>query len=272
MSFVTTKDGTQIYYREYGEGQPFVFSHGWPLNADAWDGQMLFLAKNGFRVIAHDRRGHGRSDQPATGNDMDHYADDLAAVIEALDLTDAILVGHSTGGGEIARYVGRHGTARVAKMVFIGAVTPMMKQGAANPDGVPQEVFDGIRQAVLDNRSGFYMAFPDTFFGWDRGRPKDESQRMAFWMQGMAGGAYGQYLCVEQFSATDFTDDLKAIDVPALIIHGDADSVVPIDITARKAVDIIADASLSVYEGATHAIPAQEPDRLNHDLMAFARS
>ena len=165
MSFVTTKDGTQIYYREYGEGQPFVFSHGWPLNADAWDGQMLFLANNGFRVIAHDRRGHGRSDQPPTGNDMDHYADDLAAVIEALDLTDAILVGHSTGGGEIARYVGRHGTARVAKMVFIGAVTPVMKQGTDNPDGVPQEVFDGIRQAVLDNRSGFYMECPDIFFG-----------------------------------------------------------------------------------------------------------
>jgi non-heme chloroperoxidase len=271
MSFVTTADGTQIYYREYGEGQPFVFAHGWPLNADAWDGQMLFLANNGFRVIAHDRRGHGRSDQPATGNDMDHYADDLAAVMDALDLKDAILVGHSTGGGEIARYVGRHGTSRVAGMVFIGAVIPTMAISPANPDGVPMEVFDGIRKAVLDNRSGFYTTFPDTFFGWDQGMPEEDGLRMAFWSQGMAGGAHAQYECVAQFSESDFTEDLAAIDVPALIIHGDADTVVPIDITARKAVEIITDAKLSVYEGATHAIPAQEQGRLNQDLMAFAR-
>ncbi|WAC23623.1 alpha/beta fold hydrolase [Blastomonas sp. SL216] len=271
MSFVTTADGTQIYYREYGEGQPFVFAHGWPLNADAWDGQMLFLANNGFRVIAHDRRGHGRSDQPATGNDMDHYADDLAAVMDALDLKDAILVGHSTGGGEIARYVGRHGTSRVAGMVFIGAVIPTMAKSPANPGGVPMEVFDGIRKAVLDNRSGFYMTFPDTFFGWDQGRPEEDGLRMAFWSQGMAGGAHAQYQCVAQFSETDFAEDLAAIDVPALIIHGDADSIVPIDTTARIAATLIADATLSVYEGATHAIPAQDQDRLNQDLLAFAR-
>ncbi len=272
MSFVTAKDGTRIHYREFGEGQPFVFSHGWPLNADAWDGQMLFLANNGFRVIAHDRRGHGRSDQPATGNDMDQYADDLAAVMDALDLKDAILVGHSTGGGEITRYVGRHGTSRVAKMVLIGAVTPVMAKGPNNPDGVPMEVFDGIRKAVLDNRSGFYMTFPDTFFGWDQGRAEEDGLRMAFWSQGMVGSAYAQYLCVKQFSESDFTEDLKRIDVPTLIIHGDDDQVVPIDITARKAAEIVADATLSVYEGATHAIPVQEQDRLNQDLLAFARS
>lgn len=272
MGFATAKDGTKIFYREFGEGQPFVFSHGWPLNADAWDGQMLFLANNGYRVIAHDRRGHGRSEQPATGNDMDTYADDLAAVIDALDLKDAILVGHSTGGGEIARYVGRHGTARVAKMVLVGAVTPVMKVGPENPDGVPQEVFDGIRKAVLDNRSGFYMSFPDTFYGWDIGNEKDESLRWAFWQQGMSGSAYAQYECVRQFSETDFTEDLKKINVPTLVVHGDTDHVVPIDITARKAVRIIPDAKLSVYEGSTHAIPTIDQDRLNEELLAFAKS
>lgn len=272
MSYVTAKDGTQIYYREYGEGQPFVFSHGWPLNADAWDGQMLYLANNGYRVIAHDRRGHGRSEQTPRNNDMDTYADDLAAVIEALDLTDAILVGHSTGGGEVARYVGRHGTARVAKVVLVGAVTPVMKRGPNNPDGVPQEVFDGIRQAVLDNRSGFYMNFPDTFFGWDIGKPKDESLRFAFWMQGMSGGARAQYECVEQFSESDFTEDLKAIDVPTLIVHGDTDHVVPIDITARRAVEIAPQARLLVYEGGTHAIPTMDQDKFNQDLLAFAKA
>lgn len=271
MAYVTAKDGTRIFYREFGQGRPIVFSHGWPLNADAWDGQMLFLAENGFRVIAHDRRGHGRSDQPATGNDMDTYADDLAAVIEALDLKDAVLVGHSTGGGEIARYVGRHGTGRVGKMVLVGAVTPLMKRGPTNPDGLPQDVFDGIRKAVLDNRSGFYLSFPDTFFGWDIGFPKDESLRLAFWQQGMAGSAYAQYQCVQQFSETDFTDDLKKIDVPLLVIHGDADHVVPIDITAKRAVEIAPHATLSIYEGAPHAIPTINRDRLNADLLAFAR-
>ena len=272
MPYVTASDGTQIFYREYGEGRPIVFSHGWPLNGDAWDGQMLFLANNGFRVVAHDRRGHGRSDQPAAGNDMDHYADDLGAVLDTLDLNDAVLVGHSTGGGEIAHYVGRHGTARVGKMVFIGAVVPLMKQGPTNPDGLPQAVFDGIRKSVLDNRSGFYLSFPDVFFGFDKGVPKDEGFRYAFWQQGMAGGAHGQYECVEQFSGVDFTDDLKAIDVPVLIVHGDADNIVPIDITARRAAEIIADATLKVYEGAPHAVPTICQDRLNADLLAFARS
>jgi len=272
MGFVTTKDGTKIFYREFGEGQPFVFSHGWPLNSEAWDGQMLFLANNGFRVIAHDRRGHGRSDQPAKNNDMDTYADDLAAAIEALDLKDAILVGHSTGGGEVTRYIGRHGTGRVAKAVLVGAVTPVMKAGPNNPDGVPGEVFDGIRKAVLDNRSGFYLSFPEVFFGWDVGKPKDEGMRMAFWQQGMAGSAYAQYQCVRQFSETDFTEDLKKIDVPTLIIHGDADHVVPIDITAKKAAKLAPMATLKIYEGSPHAIPATDQDRLNADLLAFARS
>lgn len=271
MGFVTAKDGAQIYFREFGEGQPFVFSHGWPLNGDAWDGQMLFLAAQGFRVIAHDRRGHGRSEQTPRGNDMNTYADDLAAVIEHLDLKNAILVGHSTGGGEVARYVGRHGTGRVAKVVLVGAVTPVMKLGPNNPDGLPQEVFDGIRKAVADNRSGFYMAFPDTFFGWDIGVPKDESLRLAFWQQGMAGGAFAQYECVQQFSETDFTEDLKAIDVPTLIVHGDTDHVVPIHITAQRAVNIVPDATLKVYEGGTHAIPTINQDAFNADLLAFAR-
>lgn len=272
MAFVTTKDGTLIFYRDFGQGRPIVFSHGWPLNADAWDGQMLFLAQNGFRVIAHDRRGHGRSDQPAQGNDMDTYADDLATVIEALDLKDAILVGHSTGGGEIARYVGRHGSARVGKMVLVSAVTPLMKKGDTNPEGLPEEVFDGIRKAVLDNRSGFYLSFPEVFFGWDTGIAKDEGFRMAFWQQGMSGSASSQYACVAQFSETDFTDDLRKIDVPVLIVHGDTDHVVPIDITARKAARTIPNATLTVYEGAPHAVPTIFQDRLNADLLAFAQS
>lgn len=270
MSFITTPDGTSIFYRDFGQGRPIVFSHGWPLNADAWDGQMLYLAAHGFRVIAHDRRGHGRSDHTAIGNDMDTYADDLAAVIEALDLRDAVLVGHSTGGGEVARYIGRHGTARVGKAVLVGAVTPVMKKGPNNPEGLPQDVFDGIRQAVLDNRSGFYLSFPDVFFGWDIGVPKDESLRYAFWQQGMSGSAWSQYLCVQQFSETDFTDDLAKIDVPTLIIHGDTDHVVPIDITARRAATMIKDATLLVYEGGTHAIPIINQDRFNADLAAFA--
>ncbi|WCT74424.1 alpha/beta hydrolase [Sphingomonas naphthae] len=272
MSYVTTADGTRIFYRDFGQGQPIVFSHGWPLNADAWDGQMLFLSQNGFRVIAHDRRGHGRSDQPATGNEMDTYADDLATVIDALDLTDAILVGHSTGGGEISRYVGRHGTARVAKMVLLGAVTPIMVKTADNPDGVPIEVFDGVRKAVADNRSQFYLDFPETFFGFNRGVPASEGLRQAFWQQGMSGGAFGQYACVRQFSESDFTADLKAIDVPTLVIHGDADQVVPFATTGKVAATLVPDASLIVYEGAPHGFPATHQDRLNADLLAFARS
>jgi non-heme chloroperoxidase len=271
MSFVSTKDGTRIYYREYGEGQPFVFSHGWPLNADAWDGQMLFLANNGFRVIAHDRRGHGRSDQPSKNNDMDTYADDLAAVIEALDLKDAILVGHSTGGGEVARYIGRHGTGRVARVVLVGAVTPVMKVGPNNPDGVPQDVFDGIRKAVLDNRSASTCPSrtPST-----AGTSAIRRTRACVSPSGSRAcrAAHAQYECVQQFSETDFTEDLKKIDVPTLIVHGDSDHVVPIDITARKAVTIVPNATLAIYEGGTHAIPTINQDKFTADLLAFARS
>ncbi len=272
MNFVTTADDTNIFYRDFGQGQPIVFSHGWPLNADAWDGQMLFMSQNGYRVIAHDRRGHGRSDQPATGNDMDTYADDLAAVIEALDLKDVILVGHSTGGGEIARYVGRHGTARVAKMVLLGAVTPIMAKTDSNPAGVPLEVFDGVRKAVLDNRSQFYLDFPDVFFGFNQGVPKNEGWRYAFWQQGMSGGINGQYECVKQFSETDFSEDLKRMTVPTLVIHGDADQVVPFATTGKIAAALAPNASLIVYEGAPHGFPATHQDRLNADLLAFARS
>jgi non-heme chloroperoxidase len=233
---------------------------------------MLFLSLNGFRVIAHDRRGHGRSDQPATGNDMDTYADDLAAVIEGLDLKDAILVGHSTGGGEIARYVGRHGTARVAKMVLLGAVTPIMAKTASNPEGVPLDVFDGVRKAVLDNRSQFYLDFPEVFFGFNKGIAKNEGWRSAFWQQGMSGGIQGQYACIEQFSETDFTDDLRKIDVPTLVIHGDADQVVPFATTGKMAASIVPGATLTVYEGAPHGFPATHQDRLNADLLAFAKA
>jgi len=273
MSFVTTKDGTRIFYRDFGQGQPFVFSHGWPLNADAWDGQMLFLAQNGFRVIAHDRRGHGRSDQPANGNDMDTYADDLAAVIEALDLKDVILVGHSTGGGEITRYITRHGAGRVAKLVLLGAVTPLMGAVNGNDDGVPIAVVDGVRKATLDNRSQFFLDFPDIFFGMNKpGAVKSEGWRYAFWQQGMMGGIHGQYACIEQFWATDFREEMKSITVPALVVHGDGDEVVPFATTGKRSAEILPNATLKVYEGAPHGFPATHQDRLNADLLAFARN
>ncbi|TAJ71445.1 MAG: alpha/beta hydrolase [Phenylobacterium sp.] len=273
MSFVTTKDGTRIFYKDWGQGQPVVFSHGWPLSADAWDGQMLFMAQNGYRVIAHDRRGHGRSDQPAAGNDMDTYADDLAAVIEALDLKDAILVGHSTGGGEIAHYIGRHGTSRVAKMVLIGAVPPTMVRSEAYPNGLPIDVFDGIRKAVLDNRSQFYLDLPTAFFGFNReGARVSEGLRQSFWAQGMQGSVLGQYLCVREFSEVDYTEDLKKIDVPALVVHGDDDQIVPIGNAGLLSAKIIPNAMLKVYEGAPHGLTATHQERLNADLLAFARS
>jgi non-heme chloroperoxidase len=273
MSFVTTKDGTRIFFKDWGQGQPVVFSHGWPLSADAWDGQMLFMAQNGFRVIAHDRRGHGRSDQPAAGNDMDTYADDLAAVIEHLDLKDAILVGHSTGGGEIVHYVGRHGTSRVAKMALIGAVPPTMARSEAYPSGLPIEVFDGIRKAVLDNRSQFYLDLPTAFFGFNReGAQVSEGLRQSFWAQGMQGSVLGQYLCVREFSEVDYTDDLQKIDVPALVIHGDDDQIVPIGNAGLLSAKIIPNATLKIYEGAPHGLTATHQDRLNADLLTFARS
>ena len=274
MSFITTKDGTRIFYKDWGakDAQPVVFSHGWPLSADAWDGQMLFMVQQGYRVIAHDRRGHGRSDQPATGNDMDSYADDLAAVIEALDLKQAVLVGHSTGGGEIAHYVGRHGTARVAKMVLVGAVPPTMAKSDAYPNGLPLSVFDDIRKGVADNRSQFYLDLAIPFFGFNReGVSVNEGLQKSFWGQGMAGSMLGQYLCIREFSEVDYTDDLKAIDVPTLVIHGDDDQMVPIGNAGLLSAEIIADATLKIYEGAPHGLTATHQDRFNADLLAFIK-
>jgi non-heme chloroperoxidase len=275
MSFVTTADGTRIFYKDWGskDAQPVVFSHGWPLSADAWDGQMLFLLQQGYRVIAHDRRGHGRSDQPDTGNDMDTYADDLAAVIEALDLRNVVLVGHSTGGGEIAHYVGRHGTARVAKMVLVGAVPPRMAVSDIYPGGLPLSVFDGIRKGVADNRSQFYLDLSTPFFGFNReGAQVSDGLRQSFWRQGMQGSIVGQYLCVHEFSEVDYAPDLKAIDVPTLFIHGNDDQIVPIGNAAELAVKMVPGAELKVYEGAPHGLTATHQDRFNADLLAFIKA
>jgi len=271
MRFVTAKDGTNIFYRDFGQGRPIVFSHGWPLSSDAWDGTMQFLANAGFRVVAHDRRGHGRSDASATGNDMDTYADDLAAVIDALDLKDAILVGHSTGGGEITRYVTRHGTARVAKLVLLGAVTPLMGATAGNDDGVPVAVVDGVRKALIDNRSQLLLDLADVFFGMDvEGAPKSEGWRQDFWHQGMTADVNALYLCVEQFWASDFREEMKSIEIPVLVIHGDADHVVPYATTGKRSAEILPNATLITYEGAPHCFPKTHQDRLNADLLAFA--
>lgn len=275
MSFITTKDGAEIFFKDWGarDGQPIVFSHGWPLSGDAWDGQMLFMAQQGYRVIAHDRRGHGRSTQTADGNDMDTYADDLAAVVEALDLKDIVLVGHSTGGGEITRYVGRHGTGRVAKMMLVGAVPPTMAKSEAYPNGLPISVFDGIRAGVAANRSKFYLDLTTPFYGFDReGAETDEGLRQAFWAQGMAGSIAGQYACIREFSEVDYTDDLKKIDVPTLIIHGDADQIVPIGNSAELSSKIVKGAQLKVYEGGSHGLAQIQQDRFNADLLSFVQS
>jgi non-heme chloroperoxidase len=275
MSFVTTPDGTNIFFKDWGakDAQPVVFSHGWPLCADAWDGQMLFLLQHGYRVIAHDRRGHGRSDQPGFGNDMDSYADDLAAVIEALDVKDAILVGHSTGGGEVARYVGRHGTSRVAKAVLVGAVPPVMVSTAEWPGGLDISVFDGIRKGVADNRSQFYLDLAIPFYGFNRdGAAVNEGLRQSFREQGMQGGIVGQYACIREFSEVDYTEDLRRIDVPLLVIHGDADQIVPIGHAGELSAKIVPHATLKVYPGAPHGLAATHQDQLNADLLAFARS
>ncbi|SDP26377.1 non-heme chloroperoxidase [Ralstonia sp. 25mfcol4.1] len=270
MSYITTQDGTRIFYKDWGTGRPVVFSHGWPLHADAWDAQMLFLAQHGFRVIAHDRRGHGRSDQPAHGNDMDTYADDLAAVLDALDIQGATLVGHSTGGGEVAHYIGRHGSKRVAGAVLIGAVPPIMLKTEANPGGLPMEVFDGIRQGVADNRSQFYKDLALPFFGFNRpGAKVAQGTIDNFWQQGMAGGVLGQYLCVKEFSEVDYTEDLKKIDVPTLILHGDDDQIVPIDDAGRLSARIVKGATLKVYAGAPHGMCVTRADEVNADLLAF---
>ncbi|CAJ0814121.1 MULTISPECIES: alpha/beta fold hydrolase [Ralstonia] len=273
MQTITTQDGTRIFYKDWGTGQPVVFSHGWPLNADAWDAQMLFLVQKGFRVIAHDRRGHGRSDQPSKGNDMDTYADDLAALLDALDIQGATLVGHSTGGGEVAHYIGRHGTKRVARAVLIGAVPPIMLKTAANPKGLPMEVFDGIRKGVADNRSQFYRDLATPFFGFNRpGAKVSQGTIDAFWAQGMTGGIHGQYLCIKEFSEVDYTEDLKKIDVPVLFLHGDDDQIVPIDDSAKLGVELVKNGTLKVYPGGSHGMCVTEADKVNADLLAFLSS
>jgi non-heme chloroperoxidase len=255
MNTITTKDGTRLFYKDWGTGRPVVFSHGWPLNADAWDAQMLFLVQQGFRVIAHD---------------MDTYADDLAALLDALDIQGATLVGHSTGGGEVARYIGRHGTKRVAKAVLIGAVPPTMAKSAAYPKGLPLEVFDGIRKGVADNRSQFYQDLAVPFFGFNRPNAKVSQGTIdAFWAQGMAGGIVGQYACIKEFSEVDYTEDLKTMTVPTLILHGDDDQIVPIDNAARLSAEIAPNATLKVYPGASHGMCVVNADQVNADLLAF---
>jgi non-heme chloroperoxidase len=268
-----TKDGVSIFYKDWGSGQPIVFSHGWPLNSDAWEDQMLFLAENGYRVIAHDRRGHGKSEQSWNGNDMDTYADDLGQLIEHLDLKDAILVGHSTGGGEVAHYLGRHGTKRAAGAVLIGAVTPGMVKSANNPDGVPMDVFDGIRDGVRKDRAQYFKDFTIPFFGANRdGAKVSEGLRNTFVTLGMQASLKAIIDCVAAFSETDFTEDLKKIDVPVLIIHGDDDQIVPIDITAKRAVKLAPKAELKIYKGGSHALPATEKDKVSKNILEFARN
>ncbi|GAA1313960.1 alpha/beta hydrolase [Saccharothrix xinjiangensis] len=274
MGYVTTHDGTRIFYKDWGAGRPVVLSHGWPLNADSWDAQALFLASRGYRVVAHDRRGHGRSDQTWHGNEMDTYADDLAAVLDALDLREATLVGFSTGGGEVARYVGRHGTGRVAQVVLVSAVPPFMLRTDDNPGGVPVEVFDGIRAGSLADRSQLYRDLADgPFFGNDRaGADVSRGVRDAFWLQGMQSGHRNAYECVAAFSATDFRSDLDAVDVPALVIHGDDDQVVPFEVGGRASAERIKGAKLTVYPGAPHGITDTHKERLGDDLLAFLDS
>jgi non-heme chloroperoxidase len=273
-STITTRDGVELYYKDWGSGQPVVFCHGWPLNSDSWESQMFHLANNGFRVIAHDRRGHGRSSQPWTGNDMDHYADDLAQVIEALDLKNAILIGFSTGGGEVARYVGRHGTRRVAKLGLISAVPPLMLKTADNPGGLPIEVFDGIRAGSLKDRSQFYLDLASgPFYGFNRpGAKASQGLINAWWMQGMMAGHKNTYDSIKAFSETDFRADLKKFDKPTLVIHGADDQIVPIDAAGKASAAIVKHARLIIYPGAPHGLTDTHKDQVNADILAFAKS
>jgi non-heme chloroperoxidase len=273
MSTITTNDGTTIYYKDWGKGPVVTFSHGWPLCADAWDGQMLFLAQKGFRVVAHDRRGHGRSSQPSSGNDMNGYADDLAAVIEALDLEDATLVGHSTGGGEVARYIGRHGTKRVARAVLIAAVPPLMVKTASNPEGLPLEVFDGLRSALFKDRSQFYQDFALPFYGANRpGAKVSQGALDQFWLWSMQAGLMNSYESIRAFSETDFTEDLEKFDVPTLVLHGEDDQIVPVKNSARKSARLIKGAKDVYYPGAPHGITSTHQDQVNEELLAFIKA
>jgi non-heme chloroperoxidase len=272
MPAITTKDGSTIYYKDWGTGQPVVFSHGWPLSADAWEDQMAFLAAHGYRTIAHDRRGHGRSSQPSDGNNMDTYADDLATLTEKLNLKEAVHVGHSAGGGEVARYIGRHGTERISKVVLIAAVPPLMLQTPANPGGLPMEVFDKIRTGVLADRAQFFQNLTETFYGANRpGASVSQGLRDSFWLQAMQSGFIGVLECIKAFSATDFTADLKKFDVPTLILHGDDDQIVPIANSALLSAKLVQGATLKVYPGASHGLCSTHKKQVNADLLAFIR-
>ncbi len=273
MSYISVKDGTSLYYKDWGSGPVVVLSHGWPLNADAWDGQMLFLAQHGYRAIAHDRRGHGRSTQSSNGNDMDSYADDLAAVIEALNLTDVTLVGHSTGGGEVARYIGRHGTRRVARAVLISAVPPLMVRTEDNPDGLPMEVFDQMRANLVKDRSRFYQHLALAFFNTEspEGRSTPNAILDQFWLWSMQAGLKSAYECIKAFSETDFTDDLRGFDIPALVMHGEDDQIVPVANSARKTARLIPGAREVYYPGAPHGVTMTHQNQVNRDLLAFLR-